>query len=236
MRGQQVASDWEAEDIEEEAKKASAAAAAKAKAEAEAEAAANHKTKTQRIAEREAAKAAQKAAEEDEETSSEEEDEKTRRDRLRKTEQESDLKHAEDLFGGLGVQKRTAKVVVTADPNNPGAAIDLSALPLFKPRTKAQFVNLRETMVPILTASSKETQYALFLPEFCKALAKDLPSEQIKKVASALTTLGNEKMKEEKSAEKTGKSKKNAKTKLAVGRDTAVKADVTNYGDEDFGE
>ena len=40
--------------------------------------------------------------EENEETSSEEEDESTRRDRLRRTEQEADLKHAEDLFGLAG--------------------------------------------------------------------------------------------------------------------------------------
>ena len=60
-----------------------------------------------------------------------------------------------------------------------------------------------------------------------------MPSEQIKKVASGLTTLSNEKMKEEKAAEKGGKKSKAAKTKvsLAATRDVSNKADTTAYED-----
>jgi translation initiation factor 3 subunit J len=77
----------------------------------------------------------------------------------------------------------------------------------------------------------------LFLQEFVKQISKDLPSEQIKKIASGLTTLSNEKMKEEKAAEKGGKKTKAAKTKTALNasRDVGVRADTAAY-DEDFGE
>ena len=68
-------------------------------------------------------------------------------------------------------------------------------------------------------------------------MAKDLPSEQIKKISSTLTALGNEKMKEEKTAEKGGKKSKAQKTKatLVANRNAATTTDVNAY-DEDFGE
>lgn len=78
----------------------------------------------------------------------------------------------------------------------------------------------------------------LFLQEFTKQLAKDLPSDQIKKVASTLTALSNEKMKEEKNAEKGGKKSKAAKSKVALvaSRDISSRADVNAYDGDDFGE
>ncbi|KAH0556678.1 hypothetical protein GP486_005521 [Trichoglossum hirsutum] len=229
-----VLESWSAaEDSEDEREKAKAEAARKAKAETEA--AANKKTKAQRIAENQAqhrAKAAQAAAE----SSEEEEDEVTRRRRLQKTEQEADLKHAEDLFGNIGISsKRTAtKAVVTADPNDPTATIDLGALALFNPDNKASFTKLRETLVPILAASSKKAHYAIFLQDFTRDLTKDLPSGDIKVIASKLTTLSNEKMKEEKAADRGAKKSKAAKTKtsLVASRDESFRADTTSYDNE----
>ncbi|KAK4445648.1 translation initiation factor eIF3 subunit [Podospora aff. communis PSN243] len=234
-----VLDSWDAaEDSEVEREKAKKAAEAKAKAEAEA--AANKKSKAQRIAERQAERARQ-LAEEDE--SSDEETEAQKRQRLRATEKESDLRHAEDLFSGIGISSRKATSAANAvllDANDPNSAIDLASLPVFNPSTKTQFELLRNTLVPILTANTKKAHYSLFLQEFCKQLAKDLPSDQIKKVSSTLTTLSNEKMKEEKAAEKGGKKSKAAKTKTSlagVGR-TPAAADVATYddafGDDDF--
>lgn len=175
--------------------------------------------------------------EEDEESSSEEEDAATRRARLRQNEQESDLKHAEDMFGNLGINKNrtNTKAVVMADPSDPTTAIDLSSLSLFNPNTKDQFVKLRDTLVPTLAANAKKAHYTLFMQEFTKQIVKDLPSDQIKKIASGLTTLSNEKMKEEKAAEKGGKKTKAAKSKatLVANRDTSFKADTTSYADAD---
>lgn len=176
--------------------------------------------------------------EEEEETSSEEEDPQAKRERLRRQEQDSDLKHAEDLFGSIGVNnsRSAPKTVVAADPHDPTSAVDLSSLPLFNPTTKDQFTKLRETLTPILAANSKKAHYTLFMQEFTKQIVKELPSDQIKKIGSGLTTLSNEKMKEEKAAEKGGKKSKAAKNKasLVANRDTSYKADTTAYDDAEY--
>ena len=227
-----VLDSWDAaEDSDVEREKAKKAAEAKAKADAEA--AANKKSKAQRIEEKRVANMRRKNAEESD-SSSEEEDEATRRARLRQTEQEADLKHAEDMFGNIGINKNRSdtKGVVVVDSSDPTSAIDLSSVPLFNPTTKDQFLKLRETLTPILAANSKKAHYTLFMQEFTKQIVKDLPSDQIKKIASGLTTLSNEKMKEEKAAEKGGKKSKAAKSKatLVANRDTSYKADTTSYG------
>ena len=233
-----VLESWDAaEDSEVEREKAKVAAERKAKADAEA--AANKKSKAQRIAEKQAEKARRLAEDSDE--SSEEEDESARRERLRRTEQESDLKHAEDLFGNIGISNSrkvtTAANAVQVDAKDPTATVDLTALPLFDPKTKLQFEKLRDTLVPVIGNNSKKAQYVIFLQEFTKQLAKDLPSDQIKKVASGLTALSNEKMKEEKLAEKGGKKSKAQKSKvtLVASRNVSTAADVNTYED-DYGE
>jgi translation initiation factor 3 subunit J len=226
-----------AEDSEVEREKAKVAAERQAKADAEA--AANKKSKAQRIAEKKAEHARRLAEDSDE--SSEEEDEAARRERLRRTEQESDLKHAEDLFGNIGINNSrkvtTAANAVQVDSKDPASTVDLTTLPLFDPKTKLQFEKLRDTLIPVLTNNSKKAHYVIFLQEFTKQLAKDLPSDQIKKIASSLTALSNEKMKEEKAAEKGGKKSKAQKTKVALvaSRNTSTTADVNAY-DDDFGE
>jgi len=153
---------------------------------------------------------------------------------LRREEKEGDLEHATDLFGDIGISKRSGtKPVVLADPNDPTNTIDLSSLPLFKATTKNQFTKLRETLVPLISANANMAHYTLFLQEFTKQIAKDLPSDQIKKIASGLTTLSNEKMKEEKIAEKGGKKSKAAKSKVTLNanRDLSFKADTSAYDD-----
>ncbi|KAG4219789.1 hypothetical protein PC116_g31732, partial [Phytophthora cactorum] len=213
-----VLDSWDAaEDSEVEREKAKKAAEAKAKADAEA--AANKKSKAQRIAEHKAERARRLAEGSD---VSEDEDEATRRERMRRMEKESDLKNAEDLFGDAGISLSNGRKATTVgsavpiDPADPTKTVDLSSLPLFNPQTKTQFENLRNTLVPILANNHKKAHYHLFLQDLAKQLAKELPSDQIKKVASTLTTLSNEKMKEEKAAEKGGKKTKAQKTKTTL--------------------
>ena len=209
--------------------------AAEAKAKAEAQDRANHLSRTQRREAHIAEKKRQQQEEDSDESDEESEDEAARRAQLRKTEKESDLKHAEDLFGNLGISKNRSagKPVAVADPKDPANRIDLSTLPIFNPQTKDQFLGLRETLGPLLEANSGKAHYGIFLQEFVKQVAKDLPSEQIKKIASTLTALSNEKMKEEKAAERGGKKSKAAKTKvtLAASRNISQKADTTSYDD-----
>ncbi|CAD6447894.1 750c50c6-ac5e-4f1d-8f80-fdb40522de1d [Sclerotinia trifoliorum] len=231
----EVLDSWSAaEDSEVEREKAKVEAERKAKADALA--AANKKSKKERVAEKQAERARQLAEDSDESS----EDEATRRERLRRTEQESDLKHAEDLFGNIGINSRkttSAANAVQVDEKNPAATVDLTTLPLFDPKTKPQFEKLRETLVPLITSNVKKAQYIIFLQEFTKQISKDLPSDQIKKIASTLTALSNEKMKEEKAAEKGGKKSKAQKTKttLNASRDAISHKDTQAY-DDDFGD
>lgn len=235
-----VLDSWDAaEDSEVEREKAKKAAEAKAKAAADA--AANKKPKGQRIAEHQADRARQRAEAAADDEEFEDETEAERRERLRRTEQEADLAHAADLFGDAGLSAGRAKTktaAVVIDSKDPTNTVDISKLPIFEPKTKAQFELLRNTLAPVISANSKKAHYTLFLQDFTKALAKELPSDQIKKIASAMTALSNEKMKEEKAADKGGKKTKAAKTKtsLVTGRSNAA-ADVHDYGDDDaFGD
>jgi translation initiation factor 3 subunit J len=228
-----VLESWDAaEDSEEERAKAKKAAEAKAKAEAEAKA--NKKSRSQRIEERREANMLRKQQEDD---SSEEEDESDRLARARASEKESDMKSAEDLFGGVGMgvssNRGAVRPVTVREGEDPTNAINLGSMKLFNPTTASQFAQMRETLVPLLNANSKKPQYSLFLQEFAKQIVKDLNSEQVKKIASGLSTISNEKMKEEKAAEKGGKKTKAAKTKatLSANRDIAHKADTTLYDD-----
>ena len=236
-----MADNWEEEE-DSEAEREKAKKAADAKAKADAAAAANKKPKSQRIEEhREATRL--KRLQEEEGTSEDDEDEADKRERLRKSEQDADLKHAQDLLSnaGLGPTSRTAKAVVIEDKANPGQTIDLSKYPLFRPATKSQFDALSATLVPLLTAASSKPHYALWVGNFIKQICADLPSAEIKKAASGLTAFSNEKMKDEKEKEKGGKkSKAKGKTTLAATRDMGRGvADTTSYedgglGDDDF--
>ncbi|KXJ95981.1 putative eukaryotic translation initiation factor 3 subunit EifCj [Microdochium bolleyi] len=238
----EVLDSWDAaEDSEVEREKAKKAAEAKAKADAEA--AANKKSKKQRIAEHQAARA-KELAESDDDDESDDETEADRRARMRATEKDSDLKHAEDLFGNAGLSVGTGKgrstttigSAVPLDPKDPSKTVDLSAMPLFNPQTKLQFETMRNIMTPIIGNNYKKAHYTMFLQEFSKNLAKDLPSDQIKKIASTLTALSNEKMKEEKAADKSGKKTKAQKTKTTLVAARANTADTAAYGNDDFGE
>ena len=173
----------------------------------------------------------------EEDESSDEETEAEKRARLRKTEQEADLKNAEDLVSDIGISKnRTVvnKAAIIQDPANADNTIDLTKLAIFNPNTKDQFLRLRETIAPLIAANAKKGQYPLFMEEFAKDITRDLSSDQIKKISSKLATLSNEKMKEEKAAEKGPKKTKAAKTKtsLVANRNASSKADTTAYDDD----
>jgi translation initiation factor 3 subunit J len=144
------------------------------------------------------------------------------------------------MFGDIGISAGRAKsrpATVVVDANDPTKTVDISKLPLFQPKTKAQFETLRTSLTPLISANAKNAHYSLFLQDFTKALAKEMNSEQIKKLASSMTALGNEKMREEKAADKGGKKTKAAKTKTSLVTGRANVADTTTYDDnDDFGE
>lgn len=233
-----VLDSWDAaEDSEVEREKEKKAAEAKAKAEAEAKA--NHKTRKQRM-EEQAEKNRLRKQMDDLEVSDSDEDESEKRARARAAEKDADLANAEDLFAGIGVSanRSAARPVTIQDEADPNNTIDLSSMKLFQPTTAPQFTKLREALVPLLNAQAKKPQYALFLQQFTKEIVRDLNSEQVKKIASGLTTVSNEKMKEEKAADKGGKKTKAAKNKVALSanRNVGMRADVTSYDDDGLDE
>jgi translation initiation factor 3 subunit J len=199
-------------------------------------AAANKKSKKQRALEHAAERARQLEADSD----SEDETESQRRERAKRSELEADLNHAADLFGDIGVSNsrkaNTAGSAVPVDPSDPTKTIDLNTLPLFNPQTKLQFEKMRNVVGPIISANAKKAHYVLFLQEFTKQLAKDLPSDQIKKISSTLTALGNEKMKEEKAADKGGKKTKAQKTKTSLVASRPNTNDTAAYDDVGYDE
>lgn len=226
-----VLDSWDAaEDSEverEKAKKTAEAEAAKAAA-----AAANKKTKAQRIEEHREQRRRDEANAGDFDA---DETEAERRERVRKQEQDSDLQHAADLFSDIDMNRNRGapKAVVITDSADPTNSVDLSSMPLFKPATKEQFARLTDVLIPLITTHSKKPQYSIWAQEFTRRLAKDLPSQDIKKMASALTTASNEKMREERAADKGNKKSKAAKTKVSLVSNRDNQIDNTSYGDDD---
>lgn len=229
-----VADNWdEEEDSEVEREKAKEAAAAKAKADALA--AQNRKSKSQRIEEHREANR-RRMAEQGLDDSDEEEDEATRREQAKAAEKNADLRHAQDLFGDVDLRnnkKAGNKATVVTDANNPGQAIDLATMSLFKPSTKNQFDQLSDALTPLIRASSTKPHFALWMPNFAKGICQDMSSVDIKKVASALTALSNEKMKEEKSKDNKKTKAVKTKTTLQADRSMGRGAADTNAYDED---
>ncbi|KAK9433992.1 eukaryotic translation initiation factor 3 subunit J [Lipomyces doorenjongii] len=155
-----------------------------------------------------------------------------RRARLQAIQLQADLDNAADLFGDA-VEVEDAKVPAVMAPAESGAPSgepDLEDLAVMKPNTKEQFDELNTRLGALLTGLSRNPAYATtFLPSFMKTLVQPLNSEQVRKCASALTAVSNEKIKEERAADKSSKKKKakpglaNASAKI----DDAV--DTTNY-------
>lgn len=229
---------WDAAD-DSEVEREKERKAAEAKAKAIADAAANKKPKSQRVADHQAERARQRAAG-GEDSDDEAETDPQRRERLRLAEQEADLRHAEDLFHdvaiGSGRKAPTIGASVVVDSKDPTNTVNLAALPLFDPQTKSQFEQLRVTVAPIVAGNAKKAHYGRFLEEFAKDLAKDLSSDQVKKVASVLTCLSNEKLKDEKAAEKGGKKSEAAKTKTSLVTSRPNTTDIATYDNDAFGE
>ncbi|KAJ5085577.1 hypothetical protein N7532_010348 [Penicillium argentinense] len=234
----EVLDSWDAaEDSEverEKAKKAEEAEAAK-----KAAAAANKKTKAQRIEEHRDQRRRDAEASGDFDA---DETEAERRERIRKQEQDSDLQHATDLFSDIDMNRNRGapKAVVVTDSADPTNSIDLSSMALFKPTTKDQFNRLSDVLLPLLTPHSKKPQYAIWAQDFARKLVKELPSSEIKKIGSALTTASNEKMREERAADKGNKKTKAAKTKISLNASRDNQIDKNPYegddglGDDDF--
>ncbi|EJD06887.1 translation initiation factor eIF3 subunit, partial [Fomitiporia mediterranea MF3/22] len=211
-----VASDWEESEEEEEKPKSAAAPPPPAKKKG---------TIKQKIAEKEALKAARKVESGDEVY--DEDDvldprEKARRDR--ELELKADLSNAADLFGATALGGTSDK--------------ELDKLISFEPRTKEDFQDLSHRIVEyIIKRHQNKPLYAAFVEHHVRELAQPLKDVEVRKAASTLTALANEKQKEQRE-KATGKKKTKAAAKPTLGSaKAATKFDTNAYEEvlDDFG-
>ncbi|KAI0775064.1 eukaryotic translation initiation factor 3 subunit J [Trametes elegans] len=209
-------SDWEAESSDEEEEKPKAAPAPVAPPKKKG-------TLKAKLAEKEAAKAAKAAAGEDEydEDAVLDPREKARRDKER--ELAADLNNAADLFGAAALGGTSSK--------------ELDWLISAQPRTKEDFVEFSNQIIEtIVRRHFDKPLYAAFLEHHVRALAMPLRDVEVRKVASGLTALSNEKQKEQRD-KASGKKKPKAAAKPGLGAaKPASKVDTSVYDEalDDF--
>ncbi|KAJ8072882.1 Translation initiation factor 3 subunit J component [Marasmius tenuissimus] len=207
------ASDWEDSSEEEEKPTAAAVAPPKKKG-----------TLKQKLAEKEAAKAQKKDDDDDAYDSDAVLDprEKARRDKER--ELNSDLNNAADLFGAAAIGGTASK--------------DLDSLISAQPRTKEDFVKLSSQIIEfIVKRHQNKPLYAAFVEHHVRELAQPLKDVEVRKAASGLTTLANEKQKEQRD-KASGKKKSKGSSKPGLGAAKVSNKLDTNAYDEaldDFG-
>ncbi|KAK7690473.1 hypothetical protein QCA50_005571 [Cerrena zonata] len=206
-------SDWE-ESSEDEEDKPKVAATAPPKKKG---------TLKAKLAEKAALKAQQ---EEDDEYDSDavlDPREKARRDKER--ELKADLSNAADLLGAAALGGTSSS--------------ELDSLISAQPRTKEDFIKLSDQIIAfIIKRHQDKPLYAQFVEHHVRSLAQPLRDVEVRKAASGLTTLANEKQKE--ARDKTSGKKKpktTAKPTLGVSKPTS-KFDTSAYEEalDDLGD
>jgi len=206
-------SDWEASSDEEEVKPAAPVAPPKKKGSLKA-----------KLAEISAAKAAkQEAGEDDEYDEDAVLDPRARAKLDKERELKADLNNATDLLGAAALGGTSSK--------------ELDSLISAQPRTKEDFVEFSNKIAEFLIKRHQDKPlYPIFLEHHFRELAQPLRDVEIRKVASGLTTLANEKQKEQR--DKTAGKKKKGPSKPVLGATKAgSKIDTSMYEEalDDFG-
>jgi len=214
-------SDWEQSSEEEEKSKPASAPVAPPRKKG---------TLKAKLAEIEAAKAARKAAGEDSDDDDDEYDsdevldprEKARMDKER--ELNADLDNAASLLGAAALGGTSSS--------------ELDSLISANPRTKDDFQALSAKIIEyIIKRHQNKPLYASFVEHHVRALAEPLKDVEVRKAASGLTTLANEKQKEQRD-KASGKKKPKAAAKPGLGPAKLSSKLDTNVYDEaldDFG-
>ena len=175
-----------------------------------------------KLAEIEAKKAA-RADDDDEESDSDEvldPREKARRDRDR--ELKADLDNAASLLGtaALGGELTMRIHVVSTNQSyiNAGTSSkELDSIISADPRTKDDFAKLSGQIIEYITKRhANKPLYPAFIEMHVRALAEPLKDVEVRKAASGLTTLANEKQKEQRD-KASGKKKPKSGGKPALG-------------------
>lgn len=141
----------------------------------------------------------------------------------RARELESDLKNTGDLLGAAALGD---------------APSELAELVTFNPRTKEDFQKLSNMIIEhVIQRHQSKPLYASFIELHARALAEPMRDVDVRKVASGLSTLANEKQKEQRE-KASGKKKPKAAQKPGLGLAKAgTKVDTSAYEEalDDFG-
>ncbi|KAG6840586.1 hypothetical protein C0991_005726 [Blastosporella zonata] len=212
-------SDWEASSEEEDKPAPVTTAPPKKKG-----------TLKAKLAEKEAQKAArQEAGEDDDDDDDDEYDsdavlnprEKARLDRER--ELNADLNNAADLLGAAALGGTSST--------------ELDSLISFQPRTKEDFQTLSSRIIEfVVKRHQNKPLYPSFVEHHVRELAMPLKDVEVRKAASGLTTLANEKQKEQRDKASGKKKKSTARPALGAAKPSA-KHDTSMYDEalDDFG-
>ncbi|GAA5798072.1 eukaryotic translation initiation factor 3 subunit J [Helicostylum pulchrum] len=155
---------------------------------------------------------ARKLAGEDEEDEETEEDAYERKERMRRLELEADMMNATDLFAGVSVE-------------------DMKNKPLeeWTPKNRVEMEAYRKRLVELMTFGSKSINYGWFIDELLRDIAVPLKDTEVKKIASALTVIANEKQRIAKDALKKGKGKGRPQL-AAAGKNSAADDSYADNG------
>ncbi|KAJ1975724.1 Translation initiation factor 3 subunit J component [Dimargaris xerosporica] len=142
-----------------------------------------------------------------------------KRDELRSLELNADEQNAADLFAGMSIKDEKFKE-------------DFLTL---NPRNKDDFDVFRKVLVERVASFKNQRAYATFITELVRDLCDPLKDVDVRKCASSLTSLANEKQKAAKDAVK-GKKKKKKAAMVSTAPAKASLLDMNNdYGD-DYGD
>jgi len=210
-------SDWEASSDEEKPAHAAASVAPPKK----------KGTLKQKLAEKEAERQARLAAGENEVEYDEDAvlDPRAKAHLEKQRELESDLSNATELFGSATVKGSSDDA-------------DLDQILKSTPKSKEDFVALSDAIIAhIMKPHQDMPLYAAFVEHHARALAAPLRDVEVRKAASGLTTLANEKQREQRE-KLSGKKKPKSAGKPVLGASKlGNKLDTTVYDEalDDFG-
>ena len=107
--------------------------------------------------------------------------------------------------------------LISYPTNAAHSSSDITALLSFQPRTKEDFIKLSDQFINLLVKPHQSKPlYPFFAEHHARALALSLKDVEVRKVASGLTTLANEKQKEQRD-KASGKKKVKPKTAMKPG-------------------
>ncbi|KAG5219809.1 Translation initiation factor component [Salix suchowensis] len=137
------------------------------------------------------------------------------RQRDREREVNADLSNAAELFGAAALGGTSSA--------------ELNSIISFQPRTKEDFHTLSSRIIEYtIKRHQNKPLYAAFVEHHVRQLAMPLKDVEIRKAASGLTTLANEKQKEQRE-KASGKKKAKATTKPALGAAKASNRCISTF-------